>query len=117
LIPYDSKAETIVEKINEIFTNPNEYKKVINSINKYKLRTTSEMVNDYNDIYKKVTYKNIEHNSDRIKLLMKNNNNYICNVSYSNYAWILDTLKWKLISKIKIPRSIKRVIRKVRNKK
>lgn len=117
LIPSNSTPEEIVLQINKIFNNPKEYQKVVSNINKYQLKTLEEMSKDYSKIYNKAPSKNKEINTDNIQSLLKENNNYICNVSYSNYAWILDTLKWKLISKVKIPKPIKKVIKKVRNRK
>lgn len=117
LIPYDSTSQMIVEKINEIFNNPDEYQKVVESINKYKLKTTSEMAQDYKKTYHKAPARNIEKNNTKIKILMRDSNTYICNVSYSNYAWVFDTLKWKIISKIKIPQPIKKIVRKVRKRR
>ena len=117
LLPYDATPKMVIDKINEIFSNPEEYEKIIKNINEYKLKTTTEMALEYNQIYNKVSPRNAKPNSNRIQTLMKNSNNYACNISYSNYAWVFDTLKWKIISKIKIPQPIKKIARKMRRNK
>lgn len=101
-----------IKKINEIFKNPEEYKNKIKSINKYKIKTTKEMALEYDRLYQNMSSSDIDLES--AKQLIKDFPSYIPNVNYSNYEWVFSTLKWKIISKLKLPKSIKKVIRKVK---
>ena len=116
-IPINSSVSIIFDYINNIHKSPNQYASVIKSLNEYKYRNTKEMAGDYDKLYKK--HNNyVKNKTDMVKLkeLIKESQREYSVVSYSNYAWVFDTLKWKIISKIKIPRSIKSLYRKIRNK-
>lgn len=111
----NSSTDDIIKKLLEISSNQKDYKKVINNINKYTIKTTKEMANEYVKIYNKNKKLNNKIN-DSAKEMIKNSklNNPI--VVYNNYAWVFDTLKWKIISKIKIPGSAKKILKKVLTK-
>lgn len=115
----DVSSETIeddlIKLINDIRNNPDEYLEKVKSIKKYKIKNVDTMVNEYNELYKKLgPTKNTLKDSD-IKSLIHLNNKYVSYVSYADYAWVFDTLKWKIISKIKIPKSIKKIVRRNNN--
>ena len=101
-----------IKKINEIFKNPEEYKNKIKSINKYKIKTTKEMALEYDQLYQNISPSDI--NLESAKQMIKDFPSYIPSVNYSNYEWVFSTLKWKIISKLKLPKSIKKVVRKVK---
>ena len=91
----NSSIEEITERINEILRNPTEYNKVIDNINKYKIRTVKEMCQEYLKLYDgKVSNKKID--VDHLSVLNKDNNRYYNNAVYNNYAWVFDTLKLSL---------------------
>ena len=48
-------------------------------------------------------------------MMIKDSQKYVPNVSYSNYEWVFSTLKWRIISKIKLPKGIKKIIGKAKN--
>lgn len=116
VISKDSTEEEIEKEINNIFSNVDDYKKVIDNINKYKLKTSEEMANNYRLYYDKIKVRPAL-NDDEIIKNFKRGNEYNSTYSYVNYAWVFDTLKWKLISKLKIPKSIKKIYKKIRGNK
>lgn len=109
LIPANSSVDDIMNKIEEIFNDKAEYNVVINSINKYKIKTVAEMTKDYDNIYSKNINNEIELvDKEELKKLIRNSRYEYTDISYQNYSWVFDTLKWKLISKIKLPKFMKR---------
>lgn len=111
-IPICSDVDSIIDKIKEIFDSPDEYRNVIKSINNYKIKTTKEMALEYKDIYLNnlVKVKNAKIDNEYVRSKIKDSNIEYGNVSYANYAWVFDTLKWKIISKFKFPKFIKKMM-------
>ena len=66
IVPYGSDSSTILEKIRNIKSNPEEYKKIERNIRQIQMRTTSEMCNIYGEIYNKNYKDNIERTDDKI---------------------------------------------------
>ncbi len=109
-IPKEYNYHQITEKMHYIFHHREEYNQVIESINAYKIKTVSDMSKDYTKIYEDKVVEN--------KIDLQEIDSYTKSISgntfiptYENYAWVFDTLKWKIISKIKIPDGIKRMIK------
>lgn len=117
LIPYNSNADDVIKALDLIRNDSDKYDEVINSINKYKYKTTLEMAKEYNKIYEKhiTNVGNIDY--DGIKHLIKESAKDYNVESYPNYEWVFYTLKWRIISKIKLPKPIKKVIRKLKSGK
>lgn len=113
IIDYRLSTDEIIEKIKEIFNDKEEYDKVVKNINNYKIKSTLEMAEEYKAIYKNNGDSNREYNDLIIYDLFKNSKKTSINVHYSNYEWVFGTLKWRIISKFKIPRGLKTVARKV----
>lgn len=110
----NSSISEIIEKINQIFENKEEYQKVISSIGKYKIKTVEEMSREYEVIYKRQKYILLdEKNSKVLKEIIKDNYHVRETVSSAETAWILNSLKWKIVSKIKAPEFVKKIARKV----
>ena len=109
VIPVNITAKEIENKISEIFNNPKDYKEKQKNIKKYHLISTKMMSEQYKKYYdqeKRAT----NYQKDQIYKILRNEGNYHNQVNYYNYAWVFDTLKWKLISKVKIPRKIKKML-------
>ena len=101
----------IAKEISKIMNNKKEYDKVINSINKYSIITTKEMAKNYIKIYsKRAVSKPVL--VENIKDTLVRNRVFTSYVSYSDYSWVFNTLKWKIISKIKLPKFIKKIGKK-----
>ena len=114
IIKLDSNTDEIMKKIEDIFNNKIEYQKIINNIKNYKIKSVKEMSNDYRKIYNitdKITIN--ENNANYLKLIIKENYQVKESVNNAETAWILNSLKWKIVSKIKVPNAIKKVVKKV----
>ncbi len=110
----DSSTEEILSKIDSIFSDKDAYQKVIENIDKYKIKTVLEMCSEYDDIYKSI--KMIKVNKDNSKILrsiIEDNYEVLETVNSAETAWILNSLKWKIVSKIKVPEFVKKVARKI----
>lgn len=119
LIDLDSKEEDYVKKIKEILNDKEGYEEKIRSINKYKIKTTKAMADDYDKLYSKTKSGNNKFNEENIKKLIKMSDTYFTNTSsvyYPDYSWVFGTLKWKIIDKFKIPKRIKRIYSKIKNR-
>lgn len=111
-IPMDTSPNDIVSKINDIFHNPDEYMEKIESINKYKIKTTEEMSKEYDTLYSSQMLKVSKINLNYIEKMIKESRKNTSKNVYNNYSWVFDTLKWKIIDKIKLPKMFKKFIRK-----
>lgn len=114
VLPITSNIDDIINKIDSIFNDKIEYKRILKSIQNYQIKTTKEMANDYSKIYEKSKMIKLnEKNAQALKNILEENYRVTETVSSAETAWILNSLKWKIVSKIKVPESVKRVIRKV----
>lgn len=111
----NNPSKKLIDKIYEIKSKPSEYQTKVNSINKYKIKTANEMAKDYEKIYEKIPFKSQEILYGEIRNQIHNNGSYIIIVNNADYSWVFETLKWKLISKIKIPKPVKSLIRGDKN--
>ena len=113
-IDLTNSEDIIINKIAEIKDNKEEYLTVLDNIQKYKIRSTREMTEIYKDIY--YEEKICELNSDNIeslRILLKNSFNKNINISSVEAEQIMNSLRWKLISKVKVPNFVKKMIKKV----
>lgn len=108
--------DEIANEIMNILKNKEEYKKVISCINKYRIKSTKEMANSYIKIYSKYAVLNGPISSEVLEELIRNRV-LITYSSHDDYSWVFSTLKWRMISKIKIPKKIKAIYRKLKSKK
>ncbi len=116
LISSTLSADEIAGKIIEISKNPIEYQKMIDKINNISLKNTKEMAKDYDKIYQTVGKKeNIEIES--IKKMLREQKSYLPVKIIDSSAWVFDTFKWKIISKLKIPMSLKNISKRIRTRR
>lgn len=109
----DSNIDDIVKKINSIFNNKEEYKKIVNNVKNYKIKTVNEMIKDYQKVYSKQKLIGVnEDNSAILRKIISDNYNVNETVSSSEAEWILNSMKWKIVSKIKVPEFIKKIVKK-----
>jgi len=114
IIPSSSNTNEIISEINNILTNKEEYGKVLKSVKDYHIKTTKEMASDYSIIYKMSKIVELcESNAEKLKDILEDNYKVTETVSSAETAWILNSLKWRIVSKIKVPETVKKVIRKV----
>lgn len=106
----NSTTEEILEKINKIFYDISEYEKVIDSIKSYKIKTKEKMCSEYNKFYNKNNNKEVDINL--LKNFVKINNNDIVKINNNQLEMILNSTKWKIINRIKVPKTIQKIIKK-----
>ena len=105
----NNSIDEIVESINKILSNKEEYDKVIQAINDYKILTVSDMAKEYRKLYQKNLHNDIEQVDQKtIKELIQKSNFTYDDKTYQDYSWVFDTFKWKLISKLKLPKFMKK---------
>lgn len=114
----DSKlsSKEIAAEINKILSNEDDYNDKIKSINKYKIITSKEMADNYISIYKKNSKLNGTIDEKEICELLKASCHNKPVVSYDDSSWVFSTLKWRIISKIKTPKFLKKIYRKIRGR-
>lgn len=114
IVDYKIPTDELINKINNILSDKDEYQKILTNIKNYKIKSTAEMSIDYKKIYMSNGEISKEYKTDEIfkAICQSKHNNGV--VHYSNYEWIFSTLKWKIISKLKIPKSIKNAFRKAK---
>ena len=119
VIKYTNETRNIYRKIKNILNNKKDYYKVIDSINNYHVKSTASMALEYAEIYNK--------NSESVKLdydLLKKNlfeasfiEDVIVRCNRKDYAddyfAIINSRKWRLISKVKIPNNSRKIAKKV----
>ena len=72
------------------------------------------MCKEYEDIYRKQKQLPLnKENSEILKKLIEDNYQVRETVNSAETAWILNSLKWKIVSKIKAPEFVKKIARKV----
>lgn len=115
-IDLDNDANNIMNKINEIRSNPIEYNEKIKAIQKYKIKNLEEMNLEYKEIYTSKKDKK-EYSSNKLKKILKSEN--LCNGNYANdeLEEILNSTKWKLINKISFSPRTTNIIRKIIRRK
>ena len=115
LVPVDATYLDILNKIEEIKNNEKEYNSVMKSIEEYKIKSTKTMANEYSKLYEKNLCGKIENiNIDKLKNHIDDSTKSFYNAGMADNSWVFKTLKWRIISKVRIPRKIKRAIKKVR---
>jgi GT2 family glycosyltransferase/glycosyltransferase involved in cell wall biosynthesis len=120
LIDPCTKKEDYPDKIMKVLSDPKVYSDVIDSLNKYSIKTTKEMVGDYYELYSsfQINLVNNTYNTEGIRMQLKITDTHFpqfTNIHYPNYSWVFDTMKWKIISRLKIPTPIKNFYKKSKN--
>lgn len=115
-IDLNNGVNNIMNKINEIKSNPIEYNEKIKAIQKYKIKNLEEMNLEYKEIYTSKKDKK-EYSSNKLKKILKSDN--LCNGNYANEQLeaILNSTKWKLINKINFSTKTTNLIRKIIRRK
>lgn len=114
LLPVDSKNEIVLEKITEISKNKDNYLNVLKKLKSYKIKDAKEMSREYIPLYDKLKKIELEDKNARIlKQILCESYEVHETVSSAETEWILNSLKWKIVSKIKVPESLKKIIKKI----
>lgn len=113
-IPVDSNISFILKTIYNIINEPIKYEKIVNNISKYDIKKTEDMALEYEKIYSETKYIKLNNeNSRNLKKIIENNCCFNPSISSLESEWILNSLKWRIVSKIKVPNGIKQIVRKV----
>ncbi len=122
VLKYTDNTQEILNAIKEILSNKNNYDKKIQAINRYEIRNTKDMASDYNDIYKKyataskLDFVKMQDNIFKVNLVkdllvLNYNENYA-----NDYFNIINSRKWKMVSRIKVPNGARKTLKKIYNK-
>ena len=122
VLEYTDDSRVILDKIKKILENKGDYNKKIQAIAKYEVRNAEEMASDYERIYKKyavaqkLDFKRMQKKILEVSLFRKalaiN-----CGSSYvDDYFRIINSKRWKLVSRIDLPKGIKRPLKKMYHK-
>jgi glycosyltransferase involved in cell wall biosynthesis len=117
VVDYTDNPRTMISVIKDIFSNTTEYNRILSSVNKYETRGVEVMSKDYGLIYAKNAeslkldkeyLKNKMITDDMVTIASRMNNGYM-----NEYFDIINSAKWRVVSKIKVPVKAKRIIKKI----
>lgn len=112
-IPADSDAKAVLSKIKEIKSDKKEFNAVLKNISKYNIKSVSDMASDYDSLYSDCAFYDRSVDYDALKNLLKRESSSDSNEYYKSlYEEITHSLKWRFISKIRIPQNISRALRR-----
>ena len=114
VIKLESSIQDIIDEFDKIIDDKKGYNEIVNNIKKYKIKTVKEMTDEYIDYYDtkdkiKISNKTI----NELKHIIKNAYGVKESLNYIEADRIMNSLRWKLVSKIDLPDSVKKVVRKV----
>ena len=117
VMPKNSTAKDIVNKLVSIKNDKNEYDNALDSVEKYAFKTVNEMADEYKVIYN-ATNKEVEVDYEALRRMFKEekkrSNVVVVNSSAQvTLDAILGSAKWRIISKIRIPKAISRPAKKI----
>jgi len=114
IIPVTTDSKKIISKILDIFSDKDEYAKTIDNIKKYNIKTSKEMAIEYEKYYNKNSIIKLNDKNAEVLKEILTNANKIKNSVYDEEAQrIVNSLRWKIVSKIKVPQSLKNTIRRM----
>ncbi len=108
-MPLESSYVDIRKMINNILNNKEEYKEKIDSIKKFKLKTTKEMTEEYIEIYASYIKKQLTNTKDMSGFIMSYSKSKE-SLDSAMLQWILSSRRWKLVSSITTPDFVKKII-------
>ena len=110
IVSKNADANEVIKKFNEILNNEAEYNQMVESVKNYNFKTIADMGEDYREIY---TVDNASANIDYAALrnIVKEELRFSSNIVVNTMADrmltdILQSTKWRIISKIKVPKFI-----------
>lgn len=114
IIKNGTSPKEIANKISEIFDDKENYNNVMKIIGKHHTKTILEMGNDYHKIYSKDDLIELnDTNSLELRNMIEKSYDTNETVNSMEAQWILNSLKWRIVSKIKIPNFVKKAVKKV----
>lgn len=107
VISRNATVDDIRKKLISIADNNGEYETILNNIRHYKVKTIDEMCESYKLLYDESIFNELEYQYLR-DLIMSDSKLKIAGSS-SELDRILNSRKWKLVSKIKVPEVIRKI--------
>ena len=108
-VPLDYTNKDLEKYIIDLKNDKIGYKKVIDNLNAYKIKTIDDMILEYKHIYE----VNNMHNNKKIGYLISAQTNEENNAYSANLDEILNSRRWKLVSRIQLPEAAKKIVRKI----
>lgn len=110
-IEFKEGNEGLKNKILEIVSDPDEYNQIIQNLNQYDIKSIDKMKNEYSIIYSQfMNGLEIYPQYDLLKELIKNDQSNSVDQASEELNRILNSRKWRLISKIKTPNKIRNLL-------
>lgn len=120
-ISYTEDGAVVTEKVCEILNNKKRYAEVVESINNYKVKTVSVMGIEYKRIYNKYArVKKINNKLIQTKMILADrlqSGDGTGGRYKHEYFLLLNSRRWRMISKIKVPRGVKMIVKKLEGRK
>lgn len=114
VIDYNSSSQEVYNKIKEIKNNVSDYEKKIKNIRKYKIKTVEQMASEYIPFYKNNNISKFNASSiENMKTIIKKDYSIKESIDTIEAHWILNSLKWRIVSKIKVPEFLKKIIKRL----
>lgn len=114
VIKLDSSTDEIINSINNIIQDKKNYNNIVNNIKKYKIKTTDEMAKEYIKYYETKKLKELTNNSaQKLRDIILNAYGVKESLNYIETSKIINSLRWKIVSRIELPDGMKRVVKKV----
>ena len=110
VVNVNSTNKDILNKIVEICENVEEYKIKIDNLNKYNIKSINEMTDEYIILYKKDLAKFDAQSLRELIAYCQEARNIGYNPQLDE---ILNSRRWKLVSRIQLPEVLKKVSRKI----
>ena len=114
VIPATDDNSCVYTKILDIYNNREEYIKIVQNVKKYKIKTLDKMVNEYFELYSESDRIELDDiNANSLKRIIEESLDDKSSFSSTCVDMIMNSMKWKIVSKIKVPNAIKRVARRL----
>ena len=96
--------------IKELLANSRKLEEYANNVANYKIRTSKEMAFDYENLYSKLIHDNTyTHNYKALSDFVDKAYDERLVTVYKELDRVLSSRKWKVVSKIKVPRIIRKL--------
>ena len=108
-VPLDISNEALGKYIVNLKNDQDAYKKVIDALNSYRIKTINDMISQYLPIYNVSN----DHDNNMVSKLIDSQTNESINPHYANMEEILNSRRWKLVSRIQLPEPMKKIAKKL----
>lgn len=109
-----SSIDEIKVEIEKIIKDKEKYNEVIENIRKYRIKTVDEMSTEYRKYYDKKEKRELtEKSAEKLRKIIKNTYDVKESLNYMEATRIMNSLRWKLVSKLDLPDGVKKLVKKV----